>query len=320
MHKNNIVHVVVAVIKNSAGQYFIAKRHQDSHQGGLWEFPGGKVENNETVFDALKRELFEEIGITLLKASPLIQIQHDYTDKSVLLDVFNVDGFTEEAYGKEGQETCWIEKSDFSLYQFPEANLAIIKAIQLPDKYMITGKFSDEDDLLNRISAGITKGIKLVQFRAPLLKEELYFEYAKKIFTLCQNKNTQLLLNTSLNNYKKYSADKFSDGIHLNSKELKLYSPEDLDKNLLVSTSTHNQDEMLLSEDKKVTFIVLSPVNATLTHLDTKPIGWDKFKELSEKAKIPVYALGGMKVEIMEKAKKNGAQGIAAIGEFWNVK
>ena len=320
MSKKNIVHVAVAVIKNNKGQYFIAKRPYESHQGGLWEFPGGKVKNNESVFDALKRELFEEIGITLLEATPLIQVSHDYGDKAVYLDVFNVDNFTEEAFGKEGQRTHWIEKSDFSNYDFPDANISIINAIRLPDKYMITGKFSDEDDLLYRIQKSINNGIQLIQFRAQNMEEGLYFEYAKKIYSICEKENVQLLLNTSVKNYEKYSANKFSHGLHLNSKELEYYSPDDFDRQLLVSTSTHNHNEIALAEDKKVTFIVLSPVNATLSHPDTTPIGWDNFRNLSHKATVPVYALGGMKVDLLQKAKSCGAQGIAAIGEFWDVK
>lgn len=320
MSTKNIVHVAVAVIKNGEGQYFIAKRPQESHQGGLWEFPGGKVENNETVFDALKRELFEEIGITLLEATPLIQINHDYGDKSVYLDVFKIDDFSEEAFAKEGQKIRWIEKSDFSLYEFPIANIPIINAIQLPEKYMVTGKFSNENDLLSRIQVSIRNGIQLIQFRAQNLEEELYFDYAKKMHSICKKENVKLLLNTSVDNYKKYSADKFSHGLHLNSKELEYYFPDDFDKELLVSTSTHNQDEISLSESKNVSFIVLSPVNATLSHPDTVPLGWDKFRELTQKATMPVYALGGMKVELLDKAKICGAQGIAAIGEFWDVK
>ena len=234
--------------------------------------------------------------------------------------MFNIDDFTEEAFGKEGQETRWIEKSDFSIYEFPVANLPIINAIQLPDKYMITGKFFDENDLLNHIQLSIKNGIQLIQFRAQNLEEELYFKYAKKIYSICKKENVKLLLNTSVHNYKKYLADKFSHGLHLNSKELEFYFTEDFDKNLLVSTSTHNYDEILLSEEKKVTFIVLSPVKATLSHPDTVPIGWDKFRKLSQNTRVPVYALGGMKAELLEEAKSYGAQGIAAIGEFWDVK
>ena len=318
MSENNMVHVAVAVIQNSHGQYFIAKRPLESHQGGLWEFPGGKVENNETIVEALKRELFEEIGITLVHASPLIQIHHNYSDKSVLLDVWCIDEFTGKAFGKEGQETCWINKSELSLYDFPAANLPIIKAIQLPDKYMITGEFEDEKELLTRVQSGLKNGIKLIQFRAHYLSEDNYFNYAEKIYAICEKENTILLLNTSFENYKKYKAHQFSHGLHLTTKEIESFSSELLENNLLIATSIHNQDELLIAENSNVDFVVLSPVNKTRSHPNATPLGWGAFKQLTMKAHIPVYALGGMQEQDLKKSKDNGAQGIAAIGEFWH--
>ena len=318
MPTNNIVHVAVAVIQDSHGQYLIAKRPQESHQGGLWEFPGGKVENNETVLDALKRELFEEIGITLIQATPLIKIHHDYSNKSVLLDVWRIDGFSGTVFGKEGQETCWINENEFSLYDFPAANSPIIKAILLPDKYMITGEFTNEEELLLRIHAGLNKGIKLIQFRAHHLSEENYFHYAKKIHELCEIKNTTLLLNTSIKNYKKYKANKYSHGLHLTSKEIAFFSSRLLDDKLLISASVHNQAELLMAESKNIDFIVLSPVNKTLSHPDATPLGWENFEKLTERSRTPIYALGGMKKEDIEISKVNGGQGIAAIGAFWS--
>ena len=319
MTPESIVHVAVAVIKNSKGQYFIAKRPQNSHQGGLWEFPGGKVESDETVLSALKRELFEEIGIILNQATPLIKIRHDYSDKSVLLDVWCVDSYTEEPYGKEGQKTFWLNKDDFSLYDFPAANIPIIKAIQLPDKYMITGEFNTEDNLINKIRVSIKNGISLIQFRAPLLEEKKYFNLAKNIFLICEKENTKLLLNTSINKYKKYSAEKFSHGIHLNSKELKIFQSDEINSNSLVSTSTHNINEIHRAEEKQVDLMLLSPVKKTLSHPGSIPLGWGSFENLTGQTNIPVYALGGMTAEDLNTAKIKGAQGIAAIGEFWNV-
>ena len=61
-------------------QILIAKQPQHLHQGGLWEFPGGKVAAGETVDQALKRELFEELGITVTQ-SQLMQVEHNYSDK-----------------------------------------------------------------------------------------------------------------------------------------------------------------------------------------------------------------------------------------------
>ena len=317
MHTNNIVHVAVAVIKDIDGQYLIAKRPKDTHQGGLWEFPGGKVENEETVVDALKRELFEEIGVTLTQATPLIQVHHDYTDKSVLLDVWCVNAFSGKVSGKEGQEIRWISKSDFSLYDFPTANIAIINTIQLPDKYMITGEFNDEKELLLRIQSGLKKGIKLIQFRAHKLNELNYFKFAKNIYSLCKKENAKLLLNTSVEKYNKYNASNFSDGLHLSSRELVRFLPESIKSELLLSASIHNKTELLVAKENKVDFVVLSPVNKTLSHPDAALLGWDGFKKMTERASFPVFALGGMKEEHIHCAKINGAHGIAAIGEFW---
>ena len=75
------VHVAAAVIRDGSGQILIARRADSQHQGGLWEFPGGKVEADESVETALARELHEELGIVVGAARPLIQVRHDYLDK-----------------------------------------------------------------------------------------------------------------------------------------------------------------------------------------------------------------------------------------------
>ena len=315
MSSLNIVHVAVAVIKNQHGQIFITKRPEKYHQGGLWEFPGGKVEVKETIKEALARELFEEVGITVLDADPLIRIHHDYEDKSVLLDVWNVNKFSGNAYGKEGQKFCWINPDEFSEYNFPVANNPIIKALGLPDKYMITGKFDSEKNLLEKIKTGINKGLKLIQFRAPGMVPDMYFSYARKIYSLCVKNNTQLVLNTSVKNFRDYHANKFSHGLHLNSKEIQNYL--DYEDDIFTSTSVHNYKELQLAEDKKIDFIVLSPVKKTLSHPESIPLGWDNFKSFTDRTNIPAYALGGMTEYDIETAKNMGGQGIAAIGEFW---
>ena len=102
-----LVHVAVGVIVDQHNNILIALRPEDSHQGGLWEFPGGKVEQGEAVETALSRELYEELGLESISCRPLIEIRHDYTDKSVLLDVWWVDQFSGEAEGKEGQPIKW---------------------------------------------------------------------------------------------------------------------------------------------------------------------------------------------------------------------
>lgn len=123
-----IVHVAVGVIKKN-NAIFICKRADEQHQGGLWEFPGGKVEAGESVFAALKRELIEEVGLTIHSSSQLMVIEHDYGDKCVKLDVHVVSNFSGEAHGAEGQPSEWVAISELGDYDFPEANTDIIEKI-----------------------------------------------------------------------------------------------------------------------------------------------------------------------------------------------
>ena len=99
------VHVAAAVILAEDGRILIAKRPDDKHQGGLWEFPGGKVEEGEEVRVALARELEEELGIRPTTARPLIQVRHDYPNKQILLDVWEVSAFSGEPHG--GRASRW---------------------------------------------------------------------------------------------------------------------------------------------------------------------------------------------------------------------
>ena len=124
-----IVHVAVGVIKQE-NKFFLTKRLADVHQGGKWEFPGGKVEVDETVHQALYRELKEEVAIDILTCTPLMQINHDYGDKKVLLDVFVVDNFTGQAKALEGQQEGWFTLVEFSTLNFPAANQTIIDKLQ----------------------------------------------------------------------------------------------------------------------------------------------------------------------------------------------
>ncbi len=124
------VEVVAAAILSECGRHvFIAKRNASAHQGGLWEFPGGKKELGESAHLALYRELEEEIAIKVITFQSLIKLSHDYGDKLVELDVYKVTEFSGEPRGAEGQETRWVSLKDLKDFQFPAANQAIIQAL-----------------------------------------------------------------------------------------------------------------------------------------------------------------------------------------------
>ena len=311
---SRVIHVAVGVVVKDDGSILIAKRPAKAHQGGLWEFPGGKIETGETLFDALKRELFEELAINVLETEPLIKIRHDYGDKIVLLDVQKVIRFSGEPHGNEGQPIQWIDPVQLINYEFPAANVPIITAINLPRRLLITGEFNGRDNFISRLERALNNGIKLVQLR---VKEvENFLSLTDDVIKMCNHHSASLLLNTSPELFSKISAKK-NVGLHLNSMNLLACDNRPVAKNILLSSSCHNQIEIDHAQKIGVDFICLSPVLETSSHVGLQGMGWSDFSHMLENAVIPAYALGGMKEQHLADALEHGAQGIAAISEWW---
>lgn len=307
---SKLVQVAVGVIKNSLGQILIAKRADDVHQGGLWEFPGGKVETGESVLSALTRELQEELAIEVSSAQPLIQICHDYGDKSVQLDVCIVDEFAGTAVGNEGQPVHWVNACDLQDYDFPAANRPIITALQLPSVMMITADEACVSMFEHKLQAALAQGVKLVQLRQLVLSTE-YIELAKK---LCDDAGASLQLNTSLDSY---NGSTTQAGLHLSSQRLMALTERPVPLAVLFGASCHNECELQQAHAVGVDYILLSPVLPTSSHPNGNTLGWQVFKELVAGCKVPVYALGGMSPESIGQARASGAQGVAGISAWW---
>ena len=134
-----VIHVAVAVLINDAGWVLITRRNEKQHQGGLWEFPGGKVEPWESVATALYRELQEELAVTPTSSDPLLQVQHDYGDREVLLDVHCIRAWEGEPRGLEGQPLAWVSPTALADFDFPEANRPIAKVLQANEVVATSG-------------------------------------------------------------------------------------------------------------------------------------------------------------------------------------
>ena len=311
----NVVHVAVGVILGNDGRILIAKRPDKTHQGGLWEFPGGKVEPGETLAAALKRELLEELCIEVLATQPLIKIRHDYGDKVVLLDVHKVTEFTGEPRGNEGQPIAWVTRQSLCDYEFPMANRPIITAINLPRRVLITGDFNSLAELLSRTERALQQGVKLVQLRT-LNRGDIEQSIAA-IHLLCEQYGAALIVNTSVDHFTAISNPQHKIGLHLNSHNLRQLNQRPVDASILLSCSCHNRDEIERAQNIGVDFIYLSPVLETGSHPEQQGMGWGVFEDLVSIAKVPVYALGGMNESHMSQAIAAGAQGIASISAWW---
>lgn len=124
------VHVMVGVIVGPGELILLAKRPDHLHQGGLWEFPGGKLEQNEKPLAGLGRELREELAIDVIEASPFMEVRHDYGDKDVFLDIWTVTQFSGEPQGAEGQQLQWVPLASLDQFEFPAANASIVERLQ----------------------------------------------------------------------------------------------------------------------------------------------------------------------------------------------
>ncbi|HVV68116.1 MAG TPA: 8-oxo-dGTP diphosphatase MutT [Gammaproteobacteria bacterium] len=122
-----IIPVAVGIVLNSESKVLVSLRPQNKDQGGLWEFPGGKIERGENPEQALKRELLEEVGIVVQRARPLMQFEYDYTSRFVMIDVWQVEEFSGEAHGREGQEIAWIELMQLGALNMLSANRPILE-------------------------------------------------------------------------------------------------------------------------------------------------------------------------------------------------
>lgn len=318
------VHVAVGVIYGKDGRILIAQRSAEQHLGGLWEFPGGKVETGETVNDALVRELHEELGITALSQSALCSIQHDYHDKSVLLDVWNVDTFAGTAQGKEGQPLRWLFPHELRQQDFPEANRAIIRAIMLPDFFAILNIDSSINSNINS-SIDYLQGLPdacLLRLRnaapatANLSQHHHYICSLKDWFLANTSLQTRLILDISSNDELDPLLLERLSGVHVNRHVLKTLQSRPVADHLLFGASCHNAEELALAQALGADYALLSPVSETSSHVGQTGMGWDRFRQLSQSTSLPVYAMGGLNKADLPTARQHGARGIAGISLF----
>lgn len=306
------IHVVAAAVFNGRGEVLIARRPVHVHQGGLWEFPGGKLEPGETPLAGLHRELHEELGIEPLHARPLIQIAHDYADKHVLLDVWRIDTYRGDAHGREGQPIAWRRPDTLDARDFPAANAAIVTAVKLPPVYLVTPEPRDMPNFLAHLESRFRAGIRLAQLRATTLAAHDFRDLAAVALDIARRYGAGLLLNT-----EPARAAELGAGLHLTSRRLMALERRPLGRDCWLAASCHNETELAAACRIGVDFVVVGPVFPTASHPGAPTLGLAGLTRLCERATVPVYALGGVSPAHIDALYQCGAQGAAGITAFW---
>lgn len=308
------IHIAVGIIEDAHSRVLVSRRRPSTHGAGDWEFPGGKVDGGESVYQALARELAEELGIRVSAARPLIRVRHDYPERLVVLDTWRVTAYAGRPESLEGQALRWLEKGELRNWPLMAADAPIVTALRLPDRYLITGASADAPaDFLARLDASLERGVMLVRLRAPMLDDVAYRALAARAIGRCHRVGAACLLDRDAG----MVADLGADGLHMPARRLAALNARPIGVDHWFAASCHTAAELRHAARLAADFVVLSPVKPTPTHPGTETLGWLVFNELVESANLPVYALGGLDPGDLADAWSHGAQGIAAIRGLW---
>ena len=313
--QQKLLHVVAAVVHDSDNRVLVTQRPEGKHCAGLWEFPGGKVHSGETALQALSRELNEELGISPKYQNRLVKVVHHYDDsQSVLLDVWQVWDYEGDVFAREGQGLQWCSKDQLEHLAMPAADIPVLKALNLPKAYMITSEpVTDVTSYVEKLAFIVDKiGVELLQFRAKNLTQGDYERYARAVIEMAKQRKLRVLLNADIEHAQLLGAD----GAHLTEQRLAALLQRCWQNDFMVAASCHDILSLKKAESLDLDFAVLSPIKKTRSHPDAKPLGWEHFSTLVGQVNLPVYALGGMGLDDMDKALGYGAQGVAGIGLF----
>lgn len=311
------IDVAAGLILKPDGSLLLGQRPADKPWPGWWELPGGKIEPGESVLQALARELREELGIEVTRATPWVTYVHEYPKNVVRLAFCLVTGWTGTPQGLEDQNLAWVDPmAEIPVGPLLPATEPPLRWLKLPNRYLLTeiGNADNVAPYLQRLEAALAAGVKMVQFREPGWAQqnpddpalENAFEH---VVALCQKAGALCLVNS----VHPQAWWKKANGVHVRAADLIGFRRDAQPELSYVGASAHNAQDIALACQAKADFIVLGHVLATPSHPDEPALGWTAFQELAASAGIPVFAIGGQTEAGFETAREHGAHGIAAI-------
>jgi len=306
-----VVDVAAAVIERPDGSFLLAQRPTGKVYEGYWEFPGGKVEPGEPIKDALRRELREELGIDVELAYPWITRSYSYPHATVRLHFYRVISWRGEPEPHERQAFSWQYNHELAVSPMLPANAPVLKALSLPTSMGITCAWQlGIEPALNRLRSALARGLRLVQVREKNLDSVARKDFAVHVMQAVREVAGIVVINSDAQ-----LATTLGAGLHLPSRDLMTAR---IRPNVeWCSASCHDAAELARACDLGLDFVLLGPVQATLSHCGAPQLGWNKFTDLIRDYSLPVFALGGMRGADLDVARRSGAHGVAMVRGAW---
>ncbi len=298
--------VVAAILTRSDGCFLLARRPPGKPYAGYWEFPGGKIEANESERDALARELYEELGIIVTHVTPWLTREFHYPHAIVRIQFYRVTQWLNEPTAHEQQQLVWQRINDVTVSPLLPANQSILRALALPSVYAISNAAEmGEAQSLKMIDFALESGVKLLQVREKNMPLERLADFTTKILEKARHHQAKVLINENIEIVQILGAD----GVHLTSPQLLKATTRPPVS--WCGASCHNEEELNQAAILGVDFVTLSPLYPTRSHPAMPILGWQKFSTLIRGYPLPVYALGGMSKIDLDAAQEQGAHGVA---------
>ena len=310
--RNAPIEVAVGVLDDTRGRVLIAQRPAGKAYAGYWEFPGGKIEAGETVEAALVRELHEELGVRVQACEPLLTLVHRYPEYTVRLQIRRVRGFSGEARSREQQALSWVAPDELGQWRLLPADGPVVQAIRQPAHYVFTPSDWDADRTHGALDSLPERA--LLRLRLPALSDEQYGKLAADLLPQCESRNLTLMLDRGPDLVERLGGC----GLHYTEQALGGATERSrLPAHWTVAASVHDADGLDISATR-ADVVVLGPVLPTQTHPQAQALGWARFADLCESARLPVYAIGGVAADQVLHVRNHGGQGVAGIRTYWS--
>lgn len=315
------LHVVAGVLRDGQGRVLLARRPPGKADAGLWEFPGGKVEANESALDALRRELREELGIGIRDGVPLIRVPVASADATAIrlhLDTWTIRGFDGVPVAHEHEALAWVDEAELDRYPMPPADRPVVAALREPDRVLVTPEPGEgpaaEAAWLASLEYALAAGVRRVHLR--LADGAQRHRLGAAVADRCKASGAGVWVHGDA-----ALADALGVGVHWRASQLRAPDAAALTsrhqaRGRRVCAAVHDVDELARAEALRVDDLLIGPVKPTATHPGHPGLGWAAFERLRARTALPVYALGGVGPLDLTEARHHGAQGVAGIRAF----
>lgn len=306
------VAVAVAVLLDGRGRYLLAQRPLGKPYAGYWEFPGGKVEPGETPFQALARELQEELDIRVRSATPWMVHHFVYPHARVRLHLFRVLAWEGLPRPQEQQVLAWQGPGCTPVAPLLPANGPVLKALALPQVMGVSHASAlGEPAFLEALERAFFRGLRLVQLREKDLPEALLLKLAHKVVHAARPWQAQVLINGSLAVAEASNAQ----GLHWSARQL--HQSTQRPALPWVGASCHTPQDLAQAQRLGLDYVVLGPVAPTQSHPGAPVLGQAGLAQALQDYPLPVFAIGGQLLSHLPGLWALGAHGLASQRALW---